>query len=112
MIHPDPDPDEDHINKRLTERRSGILQPKNAMKPKKSNLYCNNCNIPDNLICCINCNDKLCNTCMYSTTICIKCNTNLKRSNKVSPNNTRKTEYIEAYIFKKYICCFLNRNKK
>lgn len=106
-------PNEEHNNKRLTERRSGILQTKMAMKQKRiSDIRCNHCKEINKLINCNNCNDNICNTCMYSSTICIKCNKNLKRSNKVSPNATRKTKYIETYIFKKYICCFLNRNKK
>lgn len=106
------DLNDEYYNKRLTDRRKGILQPKKAMKPKKSTLYCNNCNIPDNLTCCTMCNCNLCSTCMYNNVLCIKCNKHSKKSKKIHPEELRDGEYIKFDIFKKYICCFLNCNKK
>ena len=104
------EPDE-YYNKRLSDRRLGILQTRGYVKSLKSTLYCNQCNAEDQLLMCVSCKDNVCSTCMNNNNLCNKCNKN-KKSRKVSPEEMRNTEYIENHFFKKYICCFLNRNKK
>jgi len=100
---------DEKLNKRLIERRKGIFNSSKKKKPEKSTVYCNRCNIPENLRLCSVCNNNLCPDCFNGKSICMYCEKNLK-NNKIYPSvQTRSGEtitYIKSSFLNKILCCF------
>ena len=98
------EPQYEHLNPRLTERRSGIINTHRNRGPSK--LFCKACNQPEySLSMCPNCKQNYCQDCMvYGRNTCRDCS-------NIENRKAEQTHYIiskdRPISFFRYLCvCF------